>query len=107
MGQLTAAGIRAIKEPGRYVDGDGLMLVVKSEKSRNWILRVTLAGKRRDIGLGSMKTVTLAEARETAHEYRRQIARGIDPLAERKKVVDPVPTFRAAAEAVHQENKAA
>ena len=39
-------------------------------------------------------------------EYRRQIAKGIDPIAERKKVADPVPTFRAAAACVHEEHKA-
>ena len=58
------------------------------------------------MGLGSLTLVTLAEARAKSLEYRRQIAQGIDPLAERKKVEDPVPTFREAAIRVHEEHKA-
>ena len=105
MGQLSATKIKSIRDPGRYNDGDGLMLLVKSETSRTWVLRVTVAGKRRDIGLGSLKVVTLAEARLAAFELRRQIAQGVDPVAERNKITDPVPTFRAAATVLHEENK--
>lgn len=64
-------------------------------------------GKRRDIGLGSLKVLTLAEARAKATELRRQIAQGIDPIAERRKVENLVPTFREAATLVHEEHKAA
>ncbi|WP_419826233.1 Arm DNA-binding domain-containing protein [Sphingomonas sp.] len=66
-----------------------------------------VAGKRRDIGLGSLKVLSLADARDKASELRRQIAQGIDPIAERKKVADPVPTFREAAASVYEEHKAA
>ena len=52
------------------------------------------------MGLGSTKVHTLAEARKAA-EARREIARGVDPIAEKKKVVDPVPSFRDAAARVH------
>jgi len=107
VGTLTTAGIKAISEPGRYIDGDGLMLRVTESGSKNWILRVRIEGERRDVGLGSFKVVTLAEAREKAREYRRLIAQGVDPVAEKKKVVDPVPTFREAATRVHADHKAA
>lgn len=50
--------------------------------------------------------LTLAEARVKAAELRRDIARGIDTIAE-KKVVGPVPTFRDAATRVHADHKAA
>ena len=106
MGQLSATGIKAIKEPGRYIDGDGLMLLVKPTGAKTWVLRLTTAGKRRDIGLGSLKVVTLAEAREKAHELRRQIAQGVDPIAEKRKAKEEVPTFRNAALRVHEEQKA-
>ncbi|CAA9486063.1 MAG: Integrase, partial [uncultured Sphingomonadaceae bacterium] len=39
-------------------------------------------------------------------EYRRQVSQGIDPLAERRRVADPVPTFREAAARVHADHKA-
>lgn len=106
MGQLSIARIKLLTEPGSYTDGDGLMLVVAPGGSRSWKLRVRLNGERRDFGLGSLKVVTLAEAREKAREYRRLIAQGIDPVAEQKKEVDAVPTFREAAVRVHEEHKA-
>ena len=106
MGKLTALKLKALTEPGSYTDGNGLMLVVGSGGAASWKLRVTIAGKRRDIGVGSLKSLSLADARMKAGELRRQIAQGIDPIAERKKVVDPVPTFRDAAARVHEEQKA-
>ena len=105
MGQLNAMRIKSLTEPGRYTDGDGLILNVSSGGARSWLLRVRIDGQRRDIGLGSLKVLTLAEAREKAVDFRRQIARGIDPVAERRKVADPVPTFRDAATRVHTEHK--
>jgi hypothetical protein len=93
MGQLTVARVKTLTEAGRYIDGDGLMLVVKPTGAQSWTLRVRIGGDRRDIGLGSAKVLTLAEARAKAADLRRDIARGIDPIAEKKKVVDPVPTF--------------
>ncbi len=106
MGQLTVARIKAIREPGRYTDGDGLILVVKPSGAQSWVLRVRIGGERRDIGLGSTKVLTLAEARAKASDLRREIARGVDPVAEKKKVVEAVPTFRDAAVRVHEEHKA-
>lgn len=93
MGKLTALQIRNLKEPGRYSDGDGLTLVFKGPQKGNWILRTTVAGRRRDIGLGSLLLVSLKEAREIALEMRRDILRGIDPVAERQKRVIKVLTF--------------
>lgn len=107
MGKLTATKVKALTEPGTYMDGDGLMLVVTSKSSASWKLRAMVAGKRRDIGLGSLKVLSLADARDKASHLRRQIAQGIDPIAERKKIADPVPTFREAAASVHEEHKAA
>lgn len=107
MGQLTAMKIKPLKEPGRYTDGDGLILNISPGGARSWMLRARIDGKRRDIGLGSFKVLSLAEARVKAAELRRQIAQGLDPVAERRKVADPVPTFRVAARRVHEEHKAA
>jgi integrase len=106
MGILTAAKVKSLTEPGRYSDGDGLMLKVKPGGTKSWVLRVQIAGKRRDIGLGSTKAVSLAEARQAADEMRRKLARGIDPVAERKQEKVVIPTFREAALLVHEEHKA-
>lgn len=106
MGKLSAARIRGLDQPGRYADGDGLYLEVKAAGSGSWILRVQTAGKRRDIGLGALKSVSLVEARQAAHDMRRLLAQGVDPVAERKKERLTIPTFREAAKLVHGEHKA-
>lgn len=105
MGKLTATAVKAVREPGRYPDGDGLMLFVDGNGARKWVLRIQLNGKRRDFGLGSTKDVTLAEAREGAAALRKQVLAGIDPVAEKKREREPIPTFAAAARRVHEEHK--
>lgn len=60
MGNLTAIKVRNLKEPGRYLDGDGLMLDLTGQGKGSWLLRIQIAGKRRDIGLGSLQHISLA-----------------------------------------------
>lgn len=107
MGKLSAAKVRSTLEPGRYSDGDGHYLLVGESGSRRWELRTQRNGRRRDIGLGPLTSVSLADARAAAAELRRKIAQGIDPVAERKQEKLVIPTFRAAARLVHEERKAA
>lgn len=102
MGRLTATGVKAITEPGRYGDGDGLYLNIAKGGSKSWVQRITIDGRRRDLGLGSCKTVSLAEARERAHKRRVAVAQGRDPVAEERR--GDVPTFAEAARAVHEAN---
>ena len=106
MGKLTALQIRNLKKPGRYGDGDGLALVLTAPSKGSWVLRSTIKGRRRDIGLGSLSLVTLKEARENAFDMRRDIQRGIDPIAERRKKEIVVLKFADAARTVHREQKA-
>jgi len=65
------------------------------------VLRTVVRGKRRDIGLGGLRLVSLADAREDAARLRRIARTGGDPLAERRQARRIMPTFKAAAEAVH------
>ncbi|MES2698801.1 MAG: integrase arm-type DNA-binding domain-containing protein [Pseudomonadota bacterium] len=106
MGKLTAAQVRNLKTPGRYMDGDGLALVITAPQKGYWVLRATVNGRRRDIGLGSLDLVKLAEAREAAIDMRRDIQRGLDPVAERKRQKIEILTFKAAAKKVHAEQTA-
>ena len=94
---LTAARVRRAEQPGRYFDnrGDGLYLLVAPGGTKSWAQRVSVNGKRRDIGLGSARTVALAEARDRAFENRRLVAQGGDPVAEKRKAT--MPTFAEAA----------
>lgn len=105
MGKLTALKIRSLTEPGRYSDGDGLFLEINGKGTASWILRIQTSGKRRDIGLGSAKSVSLKDARDAAYATRQKIAQGIDPVAERKQERQVIPTFRKAAEVVHAERE--
>lgn len=105
MTRLNAVQIKALSKPGRHPAGDGLMLNVKPGGSKSWLLRIQSGGKRREFGLGSLKDVTLAEAREAASAIRKQVRSGLDPLQERRKAEDRTPTFREAAIAVHEEHK--
>ena len=100
---LTARKVKAINKPGLYGDGGTLFLRVAPGGSKQWMQRLTINGKRRDIGLGSVELVTLAEAREAAFENRKLARRGGDPLAERRKANSP--TFREANEKVLDTNR--
>ena len=103
MGKLTATKIKNLGEAGRYSDGDGLFLDLTGPGRGSWMLRVQMGGKRRDISLGPLKAVSLADARNAAFEMRRKVAQGIDPVAERKRERLIIPTFREAAKSVHEE----
>ena len=65
MGKLTIKAVHNAK-PGVHVDGKGLLLRVGKKGAKSWVLRVQYDGDRRDIGLGSVDILTLAEAREKA-----------------------------------------
>lgn len=107
MGKLTASKVRSLAVPGRYSDGDGLFLELNGKDSGRWLLRVQSGGRRRDIGLGSLRSVSLADAREAALLARKKITQGIDPVAERKQERQVIPTFREAAVLVHEEHEKA
>lgn len=104
MGKLTATGIRNLKEPGRYPDGDGLYFWIRKVGSRSWLLRVQHEGRRQDLGLGSAETVSLADARREAFKMREAIKRGEDPRAEKRRKRE-IPTFEAAALQVIRERE--
>jgi integrase len=80
---LTARGVQS-KPAGVHADGGGLYLRVTPSGARMWVFRYQIGGQRHDIGLGSVDSFTLAEARDRAIDARRQVARGIDPLGEKR-----------------------
>jgi integrase len=64
-------------------DGDGLYLQVSRSGARSWIFRYFRNGKSHEMGLGALKAVGLAAARQKAAECRGLLADGIDPIAAR------------------------
>jgi integrase len=81
---LNPKQVEHLNEPGRYLDGGGLYLVISNSGGKSWLLRYQLGGKRRDMGLGPFPTVKLKEARLAATEARSLLMKGLDPLDERK-----------------------
>jgi integrase len=81
--------------PGNYGDGDGLWLVVDKGGSRRWVYRFMIDGKASSMGLGSVKKVSLADARKLAAEAMHLVGSGISPVAARQAArrADAPPTF--------------
>lgn len=105
MAKLNAVQVKALNTPGRYPAGNGLILNINPGGSKSWLLRIQSEGRRREYGLGSLKDVGLAQARDAAAEVRKQVRAGLDPVSERRRACEQVPTFREAALAVHLEHK--
>lgn len=82
--QLTALEVARLNERGTYRDGGGLCLYVTGPSAKSWVYRYTLNGRAREMGLGSLNGVSLAEARTRASECRCLCSAGIDPIEARK-----------------------
>jgi hypothetical protein len=99
---LTSAFCTSPLKPGRYHDGGGtgLFLRVEPNGAKLWSQRLTVHGKRRDLGLGGYPMIGLAQARVQATENKRAALGGNDPL-QAKRTAQAIPTFSEAATAVH------
>lgn len=102
--KLNAVALKNLPA-GLHGDGNGLYLSVKESGGRSWILRTVVRGHRRDIGLGSLSTTSLAEAREDGAKLRGKARKGEDILEKRRleKRKSNAPTFEDAAKIVHAE----
>jgi hypothetical protein len=101
MGKLNTARLRSLLKPGTYGDGGGLYLQVRGPDRRSWLFRFKLHGRGHLMGLGPVRDVSLAEAREIAQAARKLVRQGIDPIARRKVDRGALPgqTFNEVAEA--------
>ncbi len=82
---LTAQFVKSAKEPGKYFDGHGLFLRIQPNGARQWVQRIVIRGKRRELGLGSASLVSLAEAREVALGNRKLARAGGDPMQAKRE----------------------
>ncbi|KJV09028.1 hypothetical protein VZ95_14015 [Elstera litoralis] len=107
MNKLKDAGLRSCSV-GTYYDGGGLMIKInRREVGRaygKWLLRISIQGRRHDLGLGSYPEVSLAAARTAAQALRDQIAAGQNPLTERV-AMRAMPSFEEAARALYAERR--
>jgi integrase len=98
--KLSARTVSTLAVPGRHSDGGGLYLNVTASGARSWVFMWKVAGKRREMGLGSLREVPLARARQRAAEARQKVTEGLDPITTREKT--KVMTFGEAADALVQ-----
>ena len=81
-----------------------MYLFVQPSGTRSWIQRLVVRGRRRELGLGSVALVPLAEAREKALANRKLARLGGDPLAEKRRT-QGIPTFAEAATRVLEQKQ--
>ena len=112
IGKLSAVAIPRIKQQGLHADGGGLNLRVTASGGKSWVFRFMLNGKAREMGLGALNAVSLAEARKKSEGCRNLLTEGTDPINARnathtKTRLDEArnQTFRQCAEAYIETHK--
>jgi integrase len=83
--RLSNLKVARVKQPGMYADGGSLYLRVAPGGSKQWVFRYVANGRLRDMGIGPVHTLTLAEARERATEARKLRLDGLDPISDKRK----------------------
>jgi len=113
IGKLSAVHLRS-NDPGLRSDGGGLYLRVAANGGKFWVFRFMLHGKAREMGLGALHALSLADARIKAADCRKMLTDGIDPIVARdahaaKKQLEAAraKTFKQCAEAYIDAHKAA
>ena len=86
--KLTALKVSRLKTPGRYCDGLGLWLQVSDAGTKAWLFRYTRHGRARQMGLGGLHTISLAEARIRARAARQLLLDGEDPIEVKRRKRD-------------------
>ncbi len=82
--RLSARFVTTTTTPGRHTDGQGLYLLVEASGAKRWLFLFRWQGKLKEMGLGGLASVSLADARAKAAEARRAIAAGRNPINERR-----------------------
>jgi integrase len=92
LNRLSARTVATVKKPGRHADGGGLYLVVDKSGAKRWVFLFRFGGPHKEMGLGGLTRVNLAEARRLAEWCRTTLAKGLNPI-EARKAAGRVPTF--------------
>ena len=101
---LSDRAVKAATVPGRLFDGLGLFLFVTPSGAKCWKQRITVNGRRQELGLGPYPVVTLREAREAALANLRMVRAGLNPKVERRRARG-IPTFAELARADFEHRK--
>lgn len=57
------------------------MLLVRSESSRQWVVRYRFAGTRKDLSIGGVARISISAAKARAAKILAMVADGIDPMS--------------------------
>ncbi|MBP2442862.1 tyrosine-type recombinase/integrase [Rhizobium leguminosarum] len=85
LNKLTALFVKNAA-PGKHADGGGLWFHKREDGGGQWVLRVTVHGRRREMGLGSAAEVSLKDVRNEAAKWRAVARQNIDPIKERERL---------------------
>ena len=86
--KLTARGVAALAQPGKYSDGGGLYLRIDGDDGslrRRWIFRFVWRARTREMGLGGYPEVSLADARKARDAAQKLVQAGQDPIEARRE----------------------
>jgi integrase len=91
--KLTSTQVKSLPV-GKYSDGGGLWLHKRPDGGAQWVLRVAIHGRRREMGLGGVRYsdyspelgLTLKEVRQEAGKWRSVLREGKDPIKERQRL---------------------
>lgn len=102
LNRLSARSVDTLKKPGLHADGGGLYLRIDEAGAKRWTFVYRWRGKRKEMGLGPVRTIRLADARVSAEAARKQVQDGIDPVEARKatRAISAGLTFGALADEV-------
>ena len=107
--RLTNKTIKSVKA-GKHNDGQGLWLIKREDGGGQWVLRISIHGKRREMGLGSISNISLKDARLAAGKWRQVLSDGKDPIKERERIKREAtrrkPTLAAITEEAFEARKA-
>lgn len=78
-----SAGFIKTAPVGKHCDGGGLWFIKRKDGGAQWMLRVNVHGRRREMGLGGFPSLGLADARKLSERWRSMAAAGRDPIKER------------------------
>ena len=91
--KFTDTALRALKPTGKVQklsDGGGLYLHVTPTGSRLWRMAYRFAGKQKLLSFGAYPAISLRDARKLREEAKEQLAKGIDPGAEKRQAKEAV-----------------
>jgi integrase len=85
---LTSTQIKTAKSKEKdykLFDGGGLYLLVSKTGGKRWRLKYRFNDKEKLLALGVYPSISLKDAREKREEYKSLIAKGIDPMQQKKE----------------------